>query len=418
MRGLAQSSAALAAPDLQQAVGASLDRRLLTRSERPVAVALSGGGDSLALLLASRRWAERVGRRLVVLTVDHGLRAGSADWTRACAATAARLDLPFRALHWVGDKPETGLPAAARVARHRLLAGAAREAGARVVLLGHTADDRFEARQMRATGSTTPEPRAWSPSPVWPEGRGIFLLRPLLDLRRAAIRDWLRGLDERWIDDPANEDLAYARPRARQALAMGAHPGAHDPQTRNAAALAAACTEDLSGGFAIGRATLRTQTSAAVQHFLSVASVCAAGTTRPPQSARVVALAARLTGVDVFTATLAGARIEAGDACVRIVREAGEAARGGLASIQLATGQTGIWDGRFEVQAMGPVIVEARRKASRRPDDRAALRALTPAARAAVPVVTGPATSTALTYDRMVAACGLVQSEPGGSDPG
>src|SRR5213079_1546584 len=132
---------------------------------------------------------------------------------------------PFRALGWSGDKPTTGLPAAARAARHALLADAAREAGARAILMGHTADDILEARLMRAEGSTTPDPREWTPSPAWPQGRGVFLLRPLLDLRRADLRRWLSARGETWIDDPANEDASYARPRARQALAAGAVGG-------------------------------------------------------------------------------------------------------------------------------------------------------------------------------------------------
>ena len=165
-----------------EGIRAILDRRLRPESRRPVAVAFSGGGDSLALLLAAAEWSGAAGRDLLVLTVDHQLQPDSAAWTRACATTAARLGVTFRALSWTGEKPATGLAAAARTARHGLLADAARAAGARVVLMGHTADDILEARLMRARGSTTPEPREWSPSPAWPEGRGVFLLRPLLGL--------------------------------------------------------------------------------------------------------------------------------------------------------------------------------------------------------------------------------------------
>ncbi len=211
-----------AATDLRETVGEVLDRRLLRDCAQPVAVALSGGGDSLALLLLATGWARAAGRPLLVLTVDHRLRVESAAWTEGCAVTARRLGHPFRALAWTGDKPATGLPAAARAARHALLADAAREAGARVILMGHTADDDLrEAGLMRAEGSTTPDPREWTPSPAWPQGRGVFLLRPMLGVRRAHIRDWLTARGERWIDDPANEDAAYARPRARRALAGG-----------------------------------------------------------------------------------------------------------------------------------------------------------------------------------------------------
>src|SRR5579872_5299872 len=136
----------------------------------PVAAAVSGGGDSLALMLAAAAWAERAGRRLVVLTVDHRLQPQGAAWAASVAARAAGLGLTHRTLVWRGEKPATGLPAAARAARHALLAAAAREAGARVILMGHTADDLMEAQLMRRAGSSVPSPRPWSASPAWPEG--------------------------------------------------------------------------------------------------------------------------------------------------------------------------------------------------------------------------------------------------------
>ncbi|MET0295611.1 MAG: tRNA lysidine(34) synthetase TilS, partial [Phenylobacterium sp.] len=194
---------------------AVLDRRLLAHAAAPLAVAYSGGGDSLALLMIADAWARRKGRPLIALHVDHGLQPQSRAWAERCAAVAAGLGAGFRRLAWDGDKPLRGLPAAARGARHRLIADAAREAGARIVLFGHTADDLSETLAMQAAGSTTPLAREWAPSPVWPEGRGLFLLRPLLGAGRAEIRDWLLARRQEWIDDPANENLAYARARAR-----------------------------------------------------------------------------------------------------------------------------------------------------------------------------------------------------------
>jgi tRNA(Ile)-lysidine synthase len=76
---------------------------------------------------------------VVSLTVDHQLQPASAAWTADAVAKARALGAEARALAWTGDKPATGLSAAARAARHALLADAARAAGARVLLLGHTA---------------------------------------------------------------------------------------------------------------------------------------------------------------------------------------------------------------------------------------------------------------------------------------
>jgi tRNA(Ile)-lysidine synthase len=384
--------------DLGSAVGQVLDRRLQTNLPRPVAVALSGGGDSLALLLAGAEWATRAGRGLVVLTVDHRLRPESAGWTQACAAMARRLNLPFRALAWEGEKPTSGLPAAARAARHRLVADAARGAGARVILMGHTADDVLEARLMRQAGSTTPDPREWSPSPIWPQGRGLFLLRPLLGVRRADIRDWLTRRGESWIDDPANEDTTFARPRARRALADGASP-ADAGVSGSARELALACREGAGGGLVTDRSTLRAADAPVLAHFVSAACLCAAGTDRPPGRDKAARLAARLIGDAAFTATLAGARIEADAGQVRFRREPGEAARGGLAPLHLRAGESGVWDGRFEIAAECSVEVRT-------------------APGGALPMVVGEGESgqgvrvTSLIQDRLLAACGAVEREP------
>jgi tRNA(Ile)-lysidine synthase len=409
----------ICASDLQATVGAVLDRRLRPGHTRPVAVALSGGGDSLALLLAAEAWARREGRTLVVLTVDHRLKPASADWTVACAATAARLGLGFRALNWDGAKPANGLPAAARAARHRLLADAASQAGARVILLGHTADDAREAARMRETGSTTPSPREWSPSPAWPEGRGLFLLRPLLSLGRGEIRDWLSARGETWIDDPANADLAYARPRARRDLAEwpGVAPPADEVSAKD---LALACRADAGGGLHLKRASLRDAAPGAAQRFVSAACLCAAGTDRPPSAARVKALVARLTGAGDLAATLAGARIETDEHEVRFLREAGEAARGGLAPLSLAAGERGVWDGRFEITAEGSIEVRALAGLAKHllKAEQAELRGLPPRLRPTLPVIADAAGQVAravaepLALDRLLAACGAVDREP------
>jgi tRNA(Ile)-lysidine synthase len=411
--------------DPSAAVAAVLDRRLDAASVRPLAVALSGGGDSVALLLAARHWAEARGRPLVALNVDHRLQPASAAWTQACAELAVRLGAGFRALAWTGEKPQRGAPAAARAARHRLLAEAARACGARVILLGHTADDVAEARAMRRAGSTTPEPREWSPSPVWPEGRGIFLLRPLLALRRAALRDWLAGQGASWIEDPANADLRYARARARAGLA-----GAGEIPLAQAAPLRLATLGRIApwGGVALAREAWRTPAADEAERWLGLACVCAGGGARLPAGAARERLAERLGGSAPLTATLAGARVEADAGEIRIVREAGEARRGGLAPLALPAGEPAVWDGRFELTSRVAGL-EARPLAglARRlpPDQQRALAALPAAARPGLPAVvdrTGgvsspllgasPVACVPLAEARLRAAAGLVEREP------
>lgn len=389
----------------------ALDRRLLRARPWPLAVGLSGGGDSLALALIADRWAREADRDLLILTVDHGLRPDSRAWTAACGALAARLGRPFRSLTWDGRKPATGLPAAARAARHALLAAAAREAGARVILLGHTADDLAEAAAMRAEGSSTPSPQEWAPSPAWPEGRGVFLLRPMLRIGRSELRDYLRTAGETWIDDPANDDTRFARVRARLAGAAAAPPHEIPPLH-----LAANAREQF-GIITLARRDLAGAAPDEARRFVALAAVSAGGGARLPSAASVAALAERLCGDADVLATLAGARVEADARQVRLFREAGESARGGLAAIDLP----GIWDGRFEIGGGGRAQ-RLQGLASRLPrDQQVALKALPPRARGALPAVVGrdgdvscPALTglPSLVGERLRAAAGLVAREP------
>ena len=369
------------------------------------------------LLLTADSWAQRANRPLIVLSVDHALQPESAAWLSRCAEVAARLDRPFTPLRWTGGKPSSGLPAAARLARHRLLADAARIAGASVILLGHTADDVLEAQAMRAAGSTTPDPREWAPSPVWPEGRGVFLLRPLLGLRRTDIRAALQTTGEAWIEDPANEDPRYARARARQASPQGVAEIAGDAPL----ALAAEAREALSA-ITLPRGRLRQASSADAARFLSLASVCAGGGARLPRGAQVDRLTERLRGSTPLVATLAGARIIASADEVSIQREQGEARRGGLAPIRMADDGERVWDGRFLIRAAVGEVRSLHGLMKRLPRDQAAAVARLPGpVRSGLPAMICGDAASCLALDgraqslvgaRLAAAAGLVDREP------
>ena len=326
------------------------DRRLNGSADAPVAVALSGGGDSVALLHLAKAWADGAGRRLVALTLDHGLQPASAAWTRFAAERAARLGVAHRTLAWAGVKPAHGLPAAARTARHALLAEAALAAGARVLLMGHTADDLIEAEAMRRMGAAVSSPRAWAPSPAWPEGRGLFLLRPLLGCRRAELRRLLCGLGETWIEDPANDDLRYARARARR-LSMD-HLAAPPPAPDLSPWTGLSSVEGGPGGDLVAARAALVAAEAGLR-ALGALALCAAGGARPPAAAALHRLQARLAASDDFVATLAGARIEARGERVLFCREAGEHRRRGLEAAPLPVGES-VFDGRFLVTGTAP----------------------------------------------------------------
>lgn len=325
-------------------VFASLDRRLLTNRSPPVAVALSGGGDSLALLRLAATWASRARRPLLALCVDHGLHPEGPAWTRFAAARAAESGAAFQALAWEGAKPQTGRPAAARAARHALIARAARAAGASAILLGHTADDVAETDHMRAGDAPgIGRLREWSPSPAWPEGRGVMLLRPMLGLRRADMRDWLRARGETWIDDPANADPRFARVRARAAIQGGdIDPADPDAAIEGAlAALAKAFEDTAEGGLAVSRTVLTAAGGPAARHVLSVAVLCVGGGAIPPRRDGTQRLLARLRDGPPSVSTLCGARIAATEEAVRLSREAGDTRR------RPRPDRDGVVDGRF-----------------------------------------------------------------------
>jgi len=421
----APGPAADSPPPIGQAVEAAFARRLDPDARAPLVLGLSGGGDSLALLLLAHAWAARHARPLLALSVDHRLHPDSARWTAFAGEAAARIGAQWRALAWEGEKPRSGLPAAARAARHRLLAQATREAGARVLLLGHTADDVAEGERMRARDAPAlGRLREWGPSPAWPEGREVFVLRPLLSTPRAALRAFLAAEGWSWLDDPANEDLQFARARARRALQ--AKDG--DTPLRPAVDLSAGPAQGASGWSATPDGRLLLVRRGLDVRVLAAALLCAGGGDVPPRGVRLKHLVERLEGGGPVTASLAGARISADADTVQVGREAGERARGGLAPVGLEPGRAVVWDGRFEATALAPgwsvgPLAGAMARLGR--TERAWLKSLPASARSALPVLTGPDGARALPHpfgagpaavrslvgDRFAAACGAVIDE-------
>jgi tRNA(Ile)-lysidine synthase len=196
----------------------------LPRSGR-VVLAVSGGADSTALMVLARRWRRRLaqGPELIAATVDHGLRPGSRAEASAVGALARRLGLRHELLRWRGKKPATGIEAAARRARYRLLAELVQRLSAEAVATAHTLDDQAETVLMRLAAGSGPAGLAgMRPRDV---RDGVVLLRPFLGLRKARLVATLRRAKVGWVEDPMNADLAFARPRLRAAEAILAREG-------------------------------------------------------------------------------------------------------------------------------------------------------------------------------------------------
>jgi tRNA(Ile)-lysidine synthase len=200
-----------------------------------IVLAVSGGPDSIALMWLAARWRSTLARgpRLIAVTVDHGLRAEAAREARDVKRLARSLDLPHRTMRWTGAKPKTGVPAAARTARYRLLAQAARAQGATHILTAHTRDDQAETLLMRLVrGSGIAGLSAMARET---ERDGVRLARPFLHVAKAQLVATLKKAKVDFADDPTNRDPNYTRPRLRALMpALAAEGG----DSRNLARLA------------------------------------------------------------------------------------------------------------------------------------------------------------------------------------
>jgi tRNA(Ile)-lysidine synthase len=200
-----------------------------------IVLAVSGGPDSIALMWLAARWRGALARgpRLIAVTVDHGLRPEAAREARDVKRLARSLDLPHRTLRWTGTKPKTGLPAAAREARYRLLAQAARASGATHILTAHTRDDQAETllmRMLRGSGIAGLAAMARET-----EREGVWLARPLLDVSKSQLIATLKKAKVGFADDPTNRDTNYTRTRLRALMPALAEEGG---DSRNLARLA------------------------------------------------------------------------------------------------------------------------------------------------------------------------------------
>lgn len=356
----------------------ALDHDTIERSEAlggPILIALSGGGDSTALLhlMAARFGA----KRLLAVVVDHALRDGSADDAARAGGCARGLGVAVKIVHLAWPRGPRRAQADTREARYRALAEAARAAGAKVIALGHTRDDQAETVLLRAARGSAwrglAGMRAFSPAPIWPEGRGLWLARPLLHARREALREFLRGKGAAWIEDPANSNRNYARVRVRERLAALAQSGL-DPMRLAALAeslaprataldRAAASLIQEAARFDDDRVLIALEPwrgdNAVREHALGALIAAAGGAARAPDAEAVAALARDTEARDFKAATLGGALIRRSRDGLTLTRDPG-ALKGRAdgapapAPMQLPAGQEAIWDGRLALTLAEP----------------------------------------------------------------
>ena len=179
---------------------------------RGLVLAVSGGPDSVALMLLAAHWPGRP--PMTVATVDHGLRTKSAAEAETMGRWAAALGLPHQILVWHGEKPESRIQERAREARYALLLACAVATGADAIVTAHHADDQAETILFRLLRGSGPAGLAGMRA-AQPRG-GVTQWRPLLDYPKADLVALCARAGHPWFDDPSNRNENFARPRQRR----------------------------------------------------------------------------------------------------------------------------------------------------------------------------------------------------------
>ncbi len=180
-----------------------------------LALAVSGGSDSMALLRMVLHWAAR-DTEIFVVTVNHGLRPDAGQEAAHVAAWCASLGIAHKILFWHHGGIATGVQAKARTARYDLMTEWCLQQDIPILLTGHTADDQAETVAMRLERTSS----AASLAGIWPERQwnGIRVMRPFLNLRRSDLREFLVSVGQAWVEDPSNANIQFERVRVRQSL--------------------------------------------------------------------------------------------------------------------------------------------------------------------------------------------------------
>jgi tRNA(Ile)-lysidine synthase len=329
-----------------------------------VALGVSGGPDSLALLYLFNDWrvrAEWPGSALV-LTVDHRLRPESADEAKDVAAHCAKLGFEHKILVWQADKPKANLQAEARDARYRLMADVVGTRRINCLLLAHHRDDQVETFLDRLTrgsgvyglGGMTPD------QPNGPQG--LHLVRPLLTVPKSRLLAELSRRNVAWAEDPSNLSDKYKRVRLRKTAALLAEEGLDTERlvkTANRLRRAGEAIdfwvnglwerhveEHPAGPLRLPFAALEILPLEARLRFLGRLVLRTTGSDTPLRLSKLEDLERRLAA-GPCKQTLAGAVVLRDREFLVVWREAGRQMPEG---VELKTGSCGEWDARYRFQ--------------------------------------------------------------------
>jgi tRNA(Ile)-lysidine synthase len=322
-----------------------------------VAVAVSGGPDSLALIMLADRWARQRSGHATALIVDHGLRSESAEEARIVACWLAARAIPHEILRWTGDKPTSGIQAAAREARYRLLAAWCGRHGVLHLLTAHHREDQAETHLIRRRAGSGSDGLAGISAVR--ELPGCRLVRPLLTMPKGRLAALLADEGQPFLRDPSNLNPAFERARLRAAPAVltGAALDAIVAETRacgrqridREAALdrliGAAVAVHPSGFVALDGAALAMAEAECTERLLARVALCVGGARRQLRRDRVARLRAALAAQPDRARTLGGCRFVPWRGRILVLRELVAASP----PVRLDPGIELLWDRRFAV---------------------------------------------------------------------
>ncbi|MEZ5899648.1 MAG: tRNA lysidine(34) synthetase TilS [Hyphomicrobiaceae bacterium] len=336
-----------------------------------IVLAVSGGPDSMALMHLAAEWFARhpdTLRKVLVITVDHGLRPESAQEAHFVLQCAAKLALPHRTLEWEGEKPARGIPASARAARYLLLESAALGLGGASVCIvsAHTRDDQAETFLMRLKrGSGLDGLSAMAPRTSLREESSVTLLRPLLDVPKVRLIATLEARGVNWVEDPTNACLDYERPALRVALSRLSDEGIGADAIATSARRLGEAREAMDYAVARFTETLELSFNDEIYSSLSRSAFDAGpahlrmrvlahlisrfgGASPVPQLSEVEDMVKRMSSDGRLTATLGGAVVTTTARQVKVWREAGRVDVAPMTLDHSGVWQT--WDRRFRVR--------------------------------------------------------------------
>ncbi len=185
-------------------------------------VAVSGGADSMAIVLLANDWARENNKEIVAVTVDHGLRAGSKNEAEKVSKWLANKNIKHTILMWEGDKPESNIQANARDARYRLLTEFCKNEDVDALFVAHNKQDQAETillRIMRGSGVD-----GLSAIAEETEINQVKIVRPLLFANKQDLRGFLQRNNQEWIEDPSNKNEKYDRIVVRNFIERSKEP--------------------------------------------------------------------------------------------------------------------------------------------------------------------------------------------------